>query len=140
MSATRLPDWQSRLHALVMARWREPFAWGRNDCCLFAADAVLAVTGQDLAADLRGRYATAREAEVLLRAHGGLLMLADARLGPEVPVGLAQPGDVGVTVQNGRDTLAVAAGGHWFAPAAIGLVVIYDYQVQRAWRCTRPGG
>lgn len=133
--AQRLHDWQTRLHTLVMQRWGMAFGWGVNDCCLFAADAVQAVTGVDLAADLRGRYATAAEAARVLDELGGVLEIAAARLGPEVSPGMAQPGDVGATVQAGRDTLAVNAGGHWFAPAPIGLVVVYDHQVQRAWRC-----
>jgi hypothetical protein len=31
-----------------------PFEWGFNDCALFAADAVQAMTGEDPAPDLRG--------------------------------------------------------------------------------------
>lgn len=37
------------------ARRSVPFAWGSNDCRLFAADAVQAMTGVDHAAELRMR-------------------------------------------------------------------------------------
>jgi len=39
-------------------RTKQPFAWGTNDCALFAADAVLANTGTDIASDFRGKYNT----------------------------------------------------------------------------------
>jgi hypothetical protein len=61
---TRLADFLSRkLHT--------PLQWGTNDCCLFAADWALELTGKDLMADFRGRYATPLEACRLWRAVGG---------------------------------------------------------------------
>jgi hypothetical protein len=52
----RYPDWPERLAAFIETRRAEPFAWGSNDCGLFAADAVRAIYGIDLAHDLRGAY------------------------------------------------------------------------------------
>jgi hypothetical protein len=54
----RKETWQQELHAFLEARGRRPFAWGSNDCALFAADAVLAITGTDLGAAFRGKYGT----------------------------------------------------------------------------------
>lgn len=51
---TRAPDWRARLAALVEQRRAAPFVWGAHDCCLWASDAVLAMTGLDVAAPLRG--------------------------------------------------------------------------------------
>lgn len=115
-----------------------PFAWGRHDCCLFAADAVRAVTGHDPAADLRGTYATAAEAAAALARAGGLVGLAIARAGRVVPTAAAQPGDVGLLEPGGgeRPALAVCAGPHWLAPGRIGLVGHPAALVRRAWRCT----
>jgi hypothetical protein len=39
---------------LVAERRHLEFRWGERDCCLWAADAVRAMTGRDFAADLRG--------------------------------------------------------------------------------------
>jgi len=50
----RAPDWRARLAAFIEARRATPFVWGAHDCCLFAADAVLAMGGPDVAAPLRG--------------------------------------------------------------------------------------
>ena len=133
----RLPDWQPRLAALFAARQAEPFAWGRFDCCLFAADAVLAVTGHDPAAELRGTYATEQEAAHVLRRVGGVAGVAIRRAGPVVVPQLAQPGDVGLSMLDPeRPSLAVWGGGAWHAAGTIGLAHVPAEAVVRAWRCT----
>ena len=45
----RLPDWTARLAGVIRAGEDAPFAWGTFDCCLAAADAMLATTGVDAA-------------------------------------------------------------------------------------------
>jgi hypothetical protein len=111
----------------------EPFAWGGHDCCLFASDAVQALTGHDPAADLRG-YRTEREALRIIQAQGGLRAIAQARAGAEVPVLAAQVGDVGLLPLDGRDTLAVCGGAHWLAPGALGLAALPLDAAVAAWR------
>ncbi len=129
----RLRDWQSRLDALVMERLHQPFQWGSNDCCLFAADCVKAVTGYDPASDLRGHYADEFEAARLLQALGGVVVLASQRLGEVIPVSMAQLGDIGVSVCDGRQTLVCCMGAHWMGPGKDGLVPVLN--VVQAWRC-----
>lgn len=63
---TRVEDWPERLAAFIEQRRKMPFAWGSNDCALFAADAVCAITGVDLGEPFRGRY----DDEASLRLHG----------------------------------------------------------------------
>jgi hypothetical protein len=53
---TRLKGWEQRLAAYFKARAREPHVWGRNDCALFAAGAIEAMTGEDPGAPFRGQY------------------------------------------------------------------------------------
>ena len=93
-AAARLPDAPARLQALLRARHSCAFAWGRFDCAHLAFDAVLAVTGRDLFADLRHRYANASAALRLLRGLGGLRGLCEARLGPPLQPWQVQDGDV----------------------------------------------
>lgn len=133
----RLHDWQQRLHDCVAERMERPFAWGVQDCCLFAADCLHAVTGVDPAADLRGTYSDAQGAARVLGFLGGVVDLAIRHCGPVIPTALAQPGDIGLTTQDGRQTLAVCTGMHWHVPAAAGLVALDAAQVSRAWRCCR---
>lgn len=56
--------------------------WSYCDCTTFCADWVVEATGKDPAADLRGTYHTAEEAEAILQAHGGAQGLVDAKLRP----------------------------------------------------------
>lgn len=110
-SAKRTPqrtaDWVWWLEqAIATARTRE-FAWGTHDCCLFPCDAVLAMTGVDLARGIRGRYRSLRGALRILRSAGGLESLAVAiaarhRLA-EIAPGLARRGDI-VLVDVGTST------------------------------------
>lgn len=133
----RLPDWQTRLGDLIGQRMRAPFAWGRHDCVMFAADAVLAVTGADLAQGLRGTYTTADEAAAVLQQHGGLIELCIRRLGPVVPVTLAQPGDVGLVRMGDVPALVVCGGAHFLGVGAAGLQPMLPEEVVRTWRCTQ---
>lgn len=66
----RLTDWRSRLTRYFTEVARRPLAYGQHDCALFAAGAVEAMTGVDLAAEFRGRYTTVVEGLDLLAAKG----------------------------------------------------------------------
>lgn len=91
----RLPDWEQRLHDYVAALEGSSFSWGTLDCALFAAGAVMAQTGVDLAADFRGRYRTARGSVRALRRFGaGTLAATIAARLPAIEPAFAQRGDV----------------------------------------------
>lgn len=130
---TRLPDWPDRLSALVARAHTQPFAWGLHDCCLWAADAVLALTGHDPADGLRGRYADATGAMRALQAVGGLLgagRLTGVRLaGP----GYARDGDVALVSDGRRPMLAVRAGAVWLVAATGGLHALPADSARMAW-------
>lgn len=130
---TRLNNWQSRFQALVSDRSCAPFSWGQNDCCLFAADARLAITGDDPAADERG-YTTEREAARLLKKLGGVRGIGAARFGVEIVPALAQVGDIAVVETGGRESLAVCGGDHWMAPGAEGIERLPLSSALIAWR------
>lgn len=131
----RLPDWFTRLGGLVSSRLDEPFTWGERDCCLWAADAVQAVTGVDQAADLRGTYSTAYGAARVLAQTGGLAALCTQRLGPEVAPVAAQVGDIGLVDEGASGALVVNVGLHWMGQRAHGLGPVVTDKVLRAWRC-----
>ena len=109
---TRLPDWPARLAAFLEERRAAPFAWGTNDCCLFAADAVLAITGLDLAAKWRGSYLNAAGALKALKDGGGMIKILASVL-PAADllrnVRQAQRGDV-VLLPSRRDGMRIACG------------------------------
>lgn len=129
----RLPDWRDRLSALIARRLRLGFEWGVRDCCLWAADACVAVTGIDYADGIRGTYDDARSACLVLRAIGGLRGAA-ARGGVLLTSpAFAVEGDVGLARFNGRPMLAVAAGGVWLIQATTALHAIGAECVHAAW-------
>lgn len=116
---SRLPDWRARLSQWLATIARVDFSYGRHDCALFAAGAVEALTGRDLAADFRGRYAT----------HvGGIRSLR--RLGHADHIALARSyfpstscpraGDLAVIETPDGPALGVVQGAMIYAPAAIG--------------------
>jgi len=90
-------DWEKRLVATTEAHLNTPLVWGQSDCILTAADAVEAVLGDDPAKDIRGKYKTKTGAYRLIK-HRGFNSVPEAvsSLFEEIPVALAQRGDLGV--------------------------------------------
>lgn len=151
---TRFPDWPDRLHAFLDAANSRRFSWGRHDCALFACDAALAITGDDLAAPLRGRYETALgAARALKRFAGGELAETAEKIAAdhgiaEVPVTFAQRGDIALVDADLpedaddrgaiRHALAVVMAGHLFAPhLEQGLTVLPLSAAKRVWAVGR---
>lgn len=92
----RREDWRKRLGIYVDTLRRKPYAFGTQDCWLFVAGAVAAMTGEDYAKPHRGRYKTARGALGIVKRAGASNMAEFAGLVLEEhasPV-FAQIGDV----------------------------------------------
>lgn len=132
----RLPGWQQAFADFMAERNARPFKWGENDCCLFAADDVRAITGTDPAERLRGYKGFAGAQRLIARA-GGLRELVIGILGEPLAPTLARQGDVGLVTQPcGLLTVAVHGGAGWHAPAAGegGLAWLPAHMAQCAWR------
>lgn len=130
----RRADWEQRLAAYLAGCEGAAFIWGKMDCALFAAGAVLAMTDFDPAAAFRGRYRSVAGSVRALRVHGaGTLEATIDSMFPERPIGFARRGDlvlhdgaVGVCVGDA----AVFIGEEGGAP---GLVRIARSGWTRAW-------
>ena len=120
--AGRLPDWEPRLSAWIAANRSREFVWGEWDCILMACSAVEAQTGDDPAAEYRGRYSDARGAAKALRdlGKGTLLRTVDAVF-ERRPVGRARRGDL--VMRKG------AIGGI----VGTGLVPVARAEFEKAW-------
>lgn len=131
----RLPDWEARLGDYLARHRHAVFAWGRLDCVLFAAGGIEALTGDDPAAAVRGRYRTKTGAARKLRAQGcrTVAALMDARFEAIQPA-FAMRGDV-VMAQGSLGlclgALALFIGEEDGAP---GLVSLPLAAWERAWR------
>lgn len=131
----RLQDWQLRLEAFWRERKGMPFAWGRNDCALFAADAVETMTGERLLPELRC-YADAEAAAAVLRAERGLRAVAGRALGAEIPPAMARIGDVVLMgrADGNAPALTICNGSTAMGPGVDGLVVVSMAGAVTAWR------
>lgn len=94
----RRSDWLERFAEYLKRSRTLPFVWGQRDCALFVCDAVLEMTGIDMAAAARGQYDSEETATAFLSACGGLEQYAytiasDNGL-DEIPLTLARRGDV----------------------------------------------
>lgn len=130
----KLHNWQIYYEAFVLSRMGEPFAWGANDCATFAADCVRALTGVDPAAKGLREHTTELQAARALKAHGGLIGIATAALGPPLPALQAQVGDVVLTKAGERDMLAICNGATCIAPGPHGLVHLGMDTATACWR------
>jgi hypothetical protein len=137
----RLPDWQSRLDGYLQACARQPFQYGELDCGLFVAGAIRAMTGVDVAEELRG-YSNRKEAFGRISAACGsksMAAIADHLAAKfairEVTVWNAQRGDP-VQLKRGRaSTLGLIAmhGFEVLTPYKDGLLRIPKSLAVRAW-------
>lgn len=118
----RPAGWQGRLTAYLAERAREPFAPGRHDCMLFAAGAVQAMTGRDLARGWRG-YRTLAEGQRKLRRKGYADHVALVRA--LLPVtDDPRPGDVAVVVTPSGPGLGVVQGQLIYGVALVGWQLV----------------
>lgn len=118
------PDWHNRLITVIRAAEQRPFLWGEHDCCLFAADCAQAMCGEDFAADWRGTYENETGAKKAILRGGGTLENVLARYLDEVPVKLAQRGDIAVVDNAGARCAGVIYGGAVRVPGESGLVIM----------------
>lgn len=127
------PDWHNRLIAVIRAAEKRPFVWGEHDCCLFAADCAEAMTGDNFADGWRGTYDSETGAKKALLRGGGSLEKVLTKYLDEVPVKMAQRGDIAVVENAGTRCAGVIYGGAVWVPGEEGLVCLRIKPLS-AWR------
>lgn len=131
--------WEKHLRDWHKANLRTPFQYGTFDCCVAAADAVLAITGTDFAAPFRGTYTNLRESIEVLEDHGGTVDgVARVHLGLPMHPRMAQRGDVlSVMPPNGHGaTLGIDFAELVAVPGKKGLQLFHkkELTINNAWR------
>lgn len=131
----RLPDWRMRLEICMAATAAAPFDPGSVDCSLASADAVLAMTGVDLAADFRGRYTTLKGGFKKLRKAGyaDIATFMAAHL-DEIPVAFGQIGDIAVINTPEGPALGVVQGSRIYVRNRERLATLSLLQASRMFR------
>lgn len=145
MSLMKKEHWLTEeLPQFLDSRRNVPFAWGSNDCATFAADAIQAITGTDIAEKFRGKYTTEVGALKAIKEITGGSTVVDAAaycaenhglVEHQYPL-MAKRGDL-VIVKN-RDGGEIAGivslnGRHVLSPGDNGLVLFSITDVTRAW-------
>lgn len=144
MAISRVKHWATQsYHHFLLDRARTPFAWGSHDCALFAADAVKAISGVDIADDFRGKYSTEDEAYALIQSVTGGTSVGDAAAHCAAKHGLAEHkhplmakrGDLVVLENDGRLIAGVIHlnGRHITVAGEQGLKRFSISLVKRAW-------
>jgi hypothetical protein len=131
---TRRDNWPDLLAKFIHGRRSEPFQWGVNDCCIFAADWVDVCTGTDYAEKWRGRYSTAIGARRFLDDAGGVEALVDSLGLDRTQPQRAGRGDI-VAQDAGRGiTLGICLGVTTAFVAKTGLVFGSIENAKSAWK------
>jgi hypothetical protein len=126
----RHQDWEKRLDDFL--KNVGPFEWGANDCCMFAVNAVEAITGDDHGKPYRG-YKTGLGAARRLEKFSGAEGIASIELGAPKPVNLAKRGDV-ISLQNGENIiLGICLGVKIAAISEEGLTFFSMSVARNAW-------
>lgn len=133
----RKPDWRGQLSRYIEHTKVLPFEWGELDCGLFAAGAVEAMTGVDVAANLRRKYTNMAEFQNLLKIRGYTDYAAFVgehfeRVSPS-PV-FAQHGDIAAVNTPDGIALGIVGGSEIFVMMQTGLGVVPLTDAKRAWR------
>ena len=138
---TRLEHWPSALSDYLLRTEGVRFRYGVQDCGLFVAGAIHAMTGVDVVANLRG-YDNRKEAFKRIAALCGhptmeavSVHLAALYGIPEVPVLCAQRGDAVMLRSGRRSSLGIVAmhGTEILTPYRDGLLRLPLSHARRAW-------
>ena len=137
---TRHDNWPKLLASFIEERRAAPFAWGLNDCCLFASDWVELCTGVDPAAELRGKYSTALGAARILKQHGGVRGIMRNIAEPlgikRIDGGLDQRGDLAIADTGNGESIGICIGSHAAFVGASGLLFA-PFDFKKAAHCWR---
>lgn len=132
----RRKDWVHVLLQTIEQAKDIPFAWGSQDCALFAADCVLAMTGVDFAEEFRGKYNDQEGALRLIR--GDLESVLMSKLGEPLSRRFAGRGDVVLFEATEGPAVGVVGvkGTNIYAVTEEGLV---ELPISRALKCWKIG-
>lgn len=126
---------RAALAAFLRKVARTPYEPGRNDCALFAAGAVDAMTWVDYAAPYRGRYTTLAGGIRILRRDGYAdhIDLAAAHL-REIEPARAKAGDIAVVPgDENLQALGVVQGEVVYVLTPTGVGLVSRMEIQRAF-------
>ena len=134
---------------LFSERQSVPFGWGQSDCMLFAADAVLAMTGKDPMSWARGKYKNREQAAEMVYSYSDE-SFHDTFKRIFMDLGFEETsdfclGDIALIKTQNLDPVAsklfcglcfsisLDAPGKAFCQGRDGIVLVEDFQLRVAW-------
>lgn len=128
--------WENRLISYLSRCSTTPFRPGKMDCALFFAGAAKAMTGDDIARGLRGKYRTIEGGQKIIQDRGFkdhvdyITSFYPAR--PSIM--MAQRGDgVVITDMDGNEAIGVVQGEHVYVMGLSGLGTVPLIEAKRAF-------
>jgi len=130
----RIPTWEDALANYIAIKRHAPFEYGVNDCCLFAAGAVLEITGEDPMPEFRGKYDSLKGSLKVIKEIGAGTLEAtlDGKF-PEVGIGYAQRGDLAFF----DGSIGVVMGGFAYFASDDGLEKVPRAMWDKCWSVGR---
>ena len=123
-----LPDY-------ILSHLNTPFAWGKHDCVLFAANWVRLATGADPLAGIEP-WSNAMQAAAAIKQAGGLVAAMDKRFARINPHS-AQDGDLALfasRIPHPASCICIFSGAHIIGPGDHGSVRNSRMLAEAAWR------
>jgi hypothetical protein len=126
----RVAIWEQALSDYISSKRDEPFQYGVNDCCMFAAGAVEAMTGVDPMEEFKGTYSDLRGSIKALKeiGDGDLETTLDSKF-EEVAISHAQRGDLAFF----DESVGVIMGGFAYFVSDEGLERIPREMWEKCW-------
>lgn len=107
-------DWLDRLWETIEARRALPFEWGKaegaQDCYIFVAACVDAMTDSNFVEQMLARYSDEASARDVLFQAGGHVSLVSEYLGPPARIAYMRRGDVALVCRGGMEFLGICVG------------------------------
>jgi len=130
----RILTWEDALSEYITTKRDEPFEYGLNDCCLFAAGAVEAITGEDPRPEFREKYDSLKTSIKAIKEIGAGTLEAtmDGKF-PEVAISHAQRGDLAFF----NDSVGIVMGGFAYFVSDDGLERIDRSVWDKCWSVGR---
>ena len=130
----RISTWEEALADYIAIKRHEPFEYGVNDCCLFAAGAVEAITGEDPMSEFRGKYDSLKTSLKAIKEIGAGTLEAtlDGKFS-EAAIGYAQRGDLSFF----DDSIGVVMGDFAYFVSDDGLEKISRDMWDKCWSVGR---
>jgi len=129
---SRRNDWAAQMWAQVEDHSDAPFAWGINDCCLFVARVIDAMTETSHELELASQYTDEETALAYIASYGSLEAAVSSHLGQPEP-GRPLRGDAVICTNNGNPCVGICVGSNVACMGQNGLVFLPRKDITTRW-------